>query len=70
MVSYTLNLKYNNFPEIGVIVPEKLEQQAIAEVLQTADNEIKVLSEKLAALEKQKKGLMQKLLTGEVRVKA
>jgi len=65
MVSDTLNLKYHNFADIRVIIPEKIEQRAIAEVLQTADNEIKVLSEKLTALEKQKRGLMQKLLTGK-----
>ena len=43
-------------------------QRAIAAVLTTADEEIKLLEAKCAALERQKKGLMQKLLTGEVRV--
>jgi hypothetical protein len=43
-------------------------QRAIAAVLTTADEEIKSLEAKCAALERQKKGLMQKLLTGEVRV--
>jgi len=38
-------------------------------MLSTADEEIKALKTKLSALEKQKLGLMQKLLTGEVRVK-
>jgi type I restriction enzyme S subunit len=44
------------------------EQQAISKVLRIADDEIKKLENKLDALEKQKRGLMQKLLTGEVRV--
>ena len=34
-----------------------------------ADEEIKALEAKAAALDRQKKGLMQKLLTGEVRVR-
>jgi type I restriction enzyme S subunit len=49
--------------------PTKEEQHAIVGVLQVADNEINHLENKLKALEKQKRGLMQKLLTGEVRVK-
>lgn len=69
LVSDTLNLKYNNFSQIKVVVPSKEEQQRIAQVLSTADNEINQLEAKLKALEKQKRGLMQKLLTGEVRVK-
>jgi type I restriction enzyme S subunit len=69
LVSDTLNLKFNNFAQIKVRIPSIDEQGAIAEVLSAADNEIKVLEKKLIALEKQKRGLMQKLLTGEVRVK-
>ena len=45
------------------------EQNAIAEVFDTADREIDLLRQQLAALKTQKKGLMQKLLTGQVRVK-
>lgn len=45
------------------------EQQAIAEVLSSADKEIDLLKQKLAKLEAQKKGLMQVLLTGKVRLK-
>jgi len=37
--------------------------------LSVADNEIEELEKKLSILEKQKRGLMQKLLTGEVCVK-
>ena len=45
------------------------EQRRIAEVLSSADDEIAAEEKKLIALKKQKRGLMQKLLTGEVRVK-
>lgn len=49
-------------------IPNSKEQHAIANVLHNAINEIKLYEQKLAALQQQKKGLMQKLLTGEVRV--
>jgi len=51
------------------IPPTSDEQRAIAQVLDAAEAEVKSLEEKFAALQKQKKGLMQKLLTGQVRVK-
>ena len=46
------------------------EQQKIAEVLSLADDELNLLKKELEELKQQKKGLMQKLLTGEVRVMA
>ena len=49
-------------------VPSLQEQRRIAEVLNGAEEEIRILRRQLEALKKQKKGLMQKLLTGEVRV--
>lgn len=45
------------------------EQHAIADVLSTADDEINLLNQKLKAIKEQKKGLMQQLLTGQIRVK-
>ena len=44
------------------------EQQQIAAALTTADKEIEILNKKLQALKQQKKGLMQQLLTGKIRV--
>ncbi len=69
LVNDTLNLKFHHFAQIKIKIPEIKEQIAIAKVLTTIDNEIKYLKKKMAAMEKQKRGLMQKLLTGEVRVK-
>ena len=66
---FIIFLKYNNFSQVKVLVPSIEEQQGVAKVLSTADYEIKQLEKKLQALEKQKRGLMQKLLTGEMRVK-
>jgi len=44
------------------------EQAAIAAILDTADAELRLLSDKRTALDQQKRGLMQQLLTGKVRV--
>lgn len=50
-------------------IPTVDEQRQIAEVLFIAVDEIKILETKLSAFEKQKHGLMQKLLTGVVWVR-
>lgn len=55
--------------EIVVRFPSIDEQRKIANVLQECDVEIDLHKKKLAALQQQKKGLMQRLLTGQVRVK-
>ena len=55
--------------KVFTIPSDIAEQQAIADVLSTADDEIYLLNQKLEALKKQKKGLMQQLLTGQIRVK-
>ena len=65
----SLNLKFHYFAQISLPFPEIEEQKAIAAVLRTTDEEITYLETELKALEKQKRGLMQKLLTGIVRVK-
>ena len=69
IVEDTLNLKFNNFSIIKVEIPTKEVQQKIAEILNNCDEEIRLLAKKLEMLKQQKKGLMQKLLTGEIRVK-
>ncbi len=59
----------NGFRNISVKIPTLSEQTAIAEVLTSADREIKNHRKKLEALRQQKRGLMQQLLTGKIRVK-
>lgn len=49
-------------------LPPLAEQRKIAQVLSTCDREIDLLTRKRDALQRQKKGLMQRLLTGQVRV--
>ena len=48
--------------------PSIKEQTAIAEVLTAADREIELAKEKLERLRRQKRGLMQQLLTGKKRI--
>ena len=64
-----LNLSKKDFFKIKVPCPTLPEQKKIASVLKSCDTEIDLLKEKLAKFKSQKKGLMQKLLTGEIRVK-
>ncbi len=63
------NLSKNQVKKIQLFLPSIQEQKAIAKVLLNADQELNLYEKKLTTLEEQKKGLMQKLLTGEIRVK-
>ena len=58
-----------DYLRIQVNIPSVSEQQKIAGVLSLIDEEITDLEKKLEKLKVQKKGLMQKLLTGKIRVK-
>ena len=58
-----------DFLKLEVLLPDVAEQKAIADILNNAVKEQKLYEQLLLALQQQKKGLMQKLLTGEVRVK-
>ena len=68
LVSDTLSLKFPHFSKINVCIPDCKEQEYIANILLDLDKEVAILTKKLALLKRQKQGLMQKLLTGEVRV--
>ena len=63
------SLSKSNIARICLLVPSYREQCAIADILTDADNEIQKEKQKLEALEQQKKGLMQQLLTGNKRIK-
>jgi type I restriction enzyme S subunit len=54
---------------LKIAKPKLIEQQMIAAVLSAADKEIALLKQELTNLTDQKKGLIHKLLTGEMRVK-
>lgn len=69
LVSDTWNLKFNHFKKISWKIPGVKEQEKIASVLNTADQEMRALQKKLDFLKQEKKALMQQLLTGKRRVK-
>ncbi len=64
-----IHLYSKDFKHLKIQLPSLPEQQKIAEVLSLADDEINLLKNELEELKLQKKALMQKLLTGQVRVK-
>ena len=64
-----LNVTPKDFFGLSFEIPSLKEQTAIAEVLTAADREIELAKEKLERLHRQKRGLMQQLLSGKKRVK-
>jgi type I restriction enzyme S subunit len=62
-------ISYEDFCFVRIPYPSIAEQNAIAQVLQTADKEIQLLKNKAEKIKEQKKGLMQQLLTGKKRLK-
>ncbi|NLI64556.1 MAG: hypothetical protein GX367_07480 [Bacteroidales bacterium] len=67
--STRFNLSKTEFLKTTLEVPSISQQHRIAKILSTADQEIDLLKREVAKLKEQKKGLMQLLLTGIVRVK-
>lgn len=62
------SLSFDGLCSMKFFIPSIEEQKAIAQVLQAADKEISLLKAKTEKLREQKKGLMQVLLTGKVRL--
>lgn len=69
LTSDTWNLKFHHFAEVKIPFPPLSEQKSIAETLNIAQEEINLLKKLSEQYKKQKQGLMQKLLTGEWRVR-
>ena len=66
--SGVLNLNKEIVKEVQLRIPSIDEQIVIASILVNADKEIEIQKQKLAAMQEQKKGLMQVLLTGKRRI--
>jgi type I restriction enzyme S subunit len=61
----------HDFLKEKIAIPPSLEeQQQIVDLLETSDTEMRLLTQELTAMKDQKRGMMQKLLTGKVRVRA
>lgn len=67
--SVRVRIYYDDLGVLPLQLPSMAEQRKIASLLNALDCEITLLTQQLTALKTQKKGLMRKLLTGEVRVK-
>ena len=61
-------INFSSIKSINIVLPPLNEQKAIADILSNADEEIELLNKQLELYTEQKKGLMQNLLTGKVRV--
>ncbi len=63
------SLRWTQFSQLPVATPSIGEQKKIALCIGECDNELALLHRQLHLIKLQKRGLMQKLLTGQVRVK-
>ena len=63
-----LEVSRTSMKNFSIAIPPLEEQKQIAEILSTVDKKLENLKEKKQSFEELKKGLMQKLLTGEVRL--
>jgi type I restriction enzyme S subunit len=62
------SLRWNEFSKIRIPLPDIAEQNKIVEFIRSVDNEIELLKLELNQSKEQKRGLMQLLLTGIIRV--
>lgn len=62
------NVSLGQLNQFEISIPPLEEQKRIANVLTTLDSELENLKTQLGLVKTQKKGLMQKLLTGQIRV--
>ena len=69
LTSDTWNLKFPHFSEVKMPLPSLEEQERIAEILSSTRTEINLLKQLADKYKIQKLGLMQKILTGEWRIK-
>lgn len=61
-------INQKNLAKVKVIIPSLKEQQKIAQIISSVDSQIEEYQNKKTKLEELKKGLMQQLLTGGIRV--
>jgi len=67
--SVRLRTRFSDLATLKIALPPIEEQRRIAEILNACDRELDLLRRQLAAFKRQKRGLMQKLLTGQIRVR-
>lgn len=68
--SVRVRVSFSDLATLKLALPPLEEQRRIAAILNACDRELDLLRRRLAALKLQKRGLMQKLLTRKIRVRA
>ncbi|MBP6782307.1 MAG: restriction endonuclease subunit S [Verrucomicrobiales bacterium] len=68
--SVRIRIYFSDLAEFTFPCPPIEEQRQIAAILDTADQQLTLLRNHRTALEQQKRGLMQRLLTGKIRINA
>ena len=68
--SVRVRIYYDDLAALKFVIPPFSEQVRISAFLRNFDRELSLLRAQLTALKPQKRGLMQQLLTGKVRVRA
>ena len=67
--SVRVRVSFSDLAALKFALPPLEEQRRIAAILNACDRELDLLRRRLAALKREKQGLMQKLLTGQVQVR-
>jgi type I restriction enzyme, S subunit len=68
--SVRVRVSFSDLAALKLALPQLEEQRQIAAILNVCDRELDLLRQRLAALKRQKQWLMQKLMTGQIRVRA
>jgi type I restriction enzyme, S subunit len=68
--SVRVRTRFSDLAALKLALPPLEEQRRIAAILNACDRELDLLRRRLVALKRQKQGLMRKLLTGQIRVRA
>jgi type I restriction enzyme, S subunit len=68
--SVRVRVSFSDLAALKLALPPLDEQRRIAAILNACERELDLLRRRLAALKRQKQGLMQKLMTGQIRVRA
>lgn len=67
--SVRVRIRFSDLAALKLALPPVEEQRRIATIFNACDRELDLLRQQLAALKRQKQGLMQKLMTGQIRVR-
>jgi type I restriction enzyme, S subunit len=67
--SVRVRVSFSDLAALKLALPSLEEQRRIAAIINACDRELDLLKQQLAAIKRQKQGLMRKLLTGHTRIR-